>query len=304
MGGAHSHEAGLGAMSAGGRYKRHLGAAFGLTLAFFVVELVTGLATRSLALLSDAGHMLTDVLGLGMALAAITVAQRGARSQHSFGTYRLEILAALANAVLLFGVAVYVLYEAFQRFRDPPEVVAVPVLVVAVLGLVVNLVAFQLLRAGAQESLNVEGAYLEVLADALGSIGVILAALVLVITGWPYIDPLAGAGIGLFILPRTYRLGRQALRVLLQAAPPEIDLDAIRSDLAALPDVIDVHDVHVWTLTSSMEVASAHVMVTSGSDPHGVLDEARTLLLDRYGLEHATLQVEPEDHIGCEEVAW
>ena|SRR5680860_112866 len=300
----HSHAPVGVAISAGGKYKRRLAGAFGLTLAFFVVELVTGLLSNSLALLSDAGHMLTDVVGLGMALAAVAASQRASKSQHSFGAYRLEILAALANAVLLFGVAIYVLYEAAQRVMDPPDVVGLPVLVVAVLGLLVNLVAFQLLRHGAEESLNVRGAYLEVLADALGSVGVIIAAAVLVTTGWPYIDPLMGAGIGLFILPRTYRLAREALRVLVQAAPPEIEIDKVRADLAALPFVVDVHDVHVWTLTSAMEVSSAHLMIRAGADAHAVLDAARALLQDRYGLTHATLQVEPDDHTGCEELSW
>src|SRR5680860_1348899 len=255
----HSHAPVGVAISAGGKYKRRLAGAFGITLAFFVVELVTGLLSNSLALLSD-------VVGLGMALAAVAASQRASKSQHSFGAYRLEILAALANAVLLFGVAIYVLYEAAQRVMDPPDVVGLPVLVVAVLGLLVNLVAFQLLRHGAEESLNVRGAYLEVLADALGSVGVIIAAAVLVTTGWPYIDPLMGAGIGLFILPRTYRLAREALRVLVQAAPPEIEIDKVRADLAALPFVVDVHDVHVWTLTSAMEVSSAHLMIRAGAD--------------------------------------
>ena len=304
MSAGHSHGPSVASLSAGGRYQHSLASAFALTLAFFVVELVTGWITNSLALLSDAGHMLTDVVGLGMALAAVTVAQRASGSQHSFGTYRLEILAALGNAVLLFGVAGWVLYEAVQRFRDPPEVVGIPVLVVATLGLLVNLVAFLLLRRGAEESINVRGAYLEVLADALGSVGVIIAAAVLVTTGWPYIDPIAAAGIGLFILPRTYRLAAEALRVLLQVAPPEIDLDDVRADLRALPSVVDVHDVHVWTLTSAMEVASAHLMIAADADAHRVLDDARTLLEGRYGLEHATLQVEPEDHTGCAELTW
>ncbi|HEY9555172.1 MAG TPA: cation diffusion facilitator family transporter [Acidimicrobiales bacterium] len=306
MSGDHNH--GAGAMRAGARHQKRLAVAFGLIGTFFVVEAVGGVLTNSLALLSDAGHMLTDVIGLGMALAAIQLANRHARredaGQHTFGMYRLEILAAFVNALLLFGVAIYVLVEAVNRLRGDPEVLGLPMLVVAVLGLIVNLVAFAMLRQGAKESLNVEGAYLEVLADTLGSVGVIIAAILLEVFGWAWIDPVVGAGIGLWILPRTWRLGGQAVRILLQAAPPGTDLGAIRADLVNLPGVVDVHDLHVWTLTSEMENASAHLVVGEGADTHGVLDQAREVLQDRYRIAHATLQVEPADHRGCDELAW
>jgi cobalt-zinc-cadmium efflux system protein len=279
--------------------------AFVLTLGFLLVEFVAGLLTNSLALLSDAGHMLTDVAGLGMALAAISLASRGRGDpRRTFGLYRVEILAALANALLLFGVAAYVLYEAVGRLRAPEPVLAVPMLIVAVVGLGVNAAAFVLLRAGAQESLNVQAAYLEVLGDALGSIGVILAAVVVHFTGWTRADAVVGAAIGLFILPRTWRLASQALRILVQAAPPDINLDAIRADLMALPGVTDVHDLHVWTLTSDMEVASAHLRVRDGIDTRSVLTSAAQLLRERHRVGHATLQVEPSDHQGCDELTW
>jgi len=303
--GVSGHGSAAEALSGGGRYRSRLAISFAIIATFFVVEAVGGLVTNSLALLSDAGHMLSDVIGLGMALAAIQAARRsGKGAQRSFGLYRLEILAALANAVLLFGVALYVLYEAVQRFRDPPEVLGVPLLVVATLGLLANLVVFGLLHQGSKESLNVEGAYLEVLADTIGSVGVIIAAIVLATTGWPYVDPIVGAGIGLFILPRTWRLGREAVRILIQAAPAGISLDQVRDELAALDGVVDVHDLHVWTLTSSMEVASAHLMTSGDADSHRVLDQARELLSDRYHVQHATLQVEPDTHQGCEETTW
>lgn len=302
MSGGHRHSVPL---SASGRHRGRLATGFVLIGAFFVVELVAGLLTGSLALLSDAGHMLTDVVGLGMALAAIQVAIAGrAHPQRSFGLYRLEILAALANAVLLLGVAGYVIIEALRRLAAPPEVLGGPMLVVAVAGLGVNLAVFWLLRAGARDSLNMQGAYLEVLADALGSVGVITAALLLLVTGWPYADPLFAAGIGLFIVPRALRLGREALRILVQAAPGHISVDEVHTDLRALPGVVDVHDVHVWTLTSDMDVASAHLMVSTDADSHGVLDQARDLLVERYQVLHATLQVEPETHEGCEELSW
>ena len=290
---------------AGTRYKGRLLAALAVLGVVTVVEVVAGFATRSLALLSDGGHMLTDVGGLGMALAAIHVADRSSRRRgRTFGLYRLEILAALANAVLLFAVAIYVVVEAVRRWRDPADVLAGPMLAVAVLGLAANLVAFGLLRHGSKDSLNVQGAYLEVLSDLLGSVGVIAAAVVLQVTGWDWVDPAVGVAIGLFILPRTWRLGVQALRILVQAAPLGTDLAAIEADLQAFDGVVDVHDLHVWTLTSQMDVASVHLMVRDGTDSHGVLDRARDLLRDGHGIGHATLQVEPDTHEGCDELAW
>jgi cobalt-zinc-cadmium efflux system protein len=298
---AHSH----GSVRAGERHKGRLAVAFVLLATFMVVEVVGGLLSDSLALLSDAGHMLTDVLGLGMALAAIQLASRGTERGHqTFGLYRLEILAALANAVLLFGVAVYVVIQAVGRFDEPPEVRTGLLLVVAGLGLLANLVAFALLRDGAKESLNLQGAYLEVLSDTVGSVAVIVGGIVIEVTGWRWVDPAVGVAIGLWILPRTWRLGAHAVRILVQAAPPGVDLGALQADLAAVHGVVDVHDLHVWTLTSEMDVASAHLMVAVGTDAHGVLDQARLVLRDRYRIDHATLQVEPDDHEGCAEVAW
>lgn len=301
MGAGHDH----GHARAGARHAGRLWWALGVTAGVLVLEAVAAAATGSLALLSDAGHVLTDLLGLGMALAAIHLANRGtSRSNRSFGLYRLEILAALANAVLLFGVAAYVLAEAISRIGDAPEIPSGAVLVVAIVGLAANVVAFLLLRPGAAESVNVQGAYLEVLADAIGSVGVIVGAALIAVTGWTWVDPVIGAALALWILPRTWRLAASTLRILLQAAPAGIDLDRLRADLAALPHVVDVHDVHVWTLTSDMDVASAHLMVADESGSHAVLDQARVLLAERYGVAHATLQVEPADHTGCDEIAW
>ena len=301
----HSHGHSHGSVSAGARHRGRLSAAFAVLLVFMVAEVLGGIATRSLALLSDAGHMLTDVIGIGMALAAIHLAGRGSqRSHRTFGWYRLEILAALANALLLLGVAGYVLVEAVRRFREPADVLGVPMLLIAIAGLVANLVAFGLLREGAKESLNVQGAYLEVLADTVGSVAVIAGAIVLELTGWTWVDPAIGIAIGVWIVPRTLRLAGQALRILVQAAPPGTDVDALRADLAALDGVVDVHDLHVWTLTSDMDVASAHLMVGTTTDQHSILDRARDVLRDRYGIGHATLQIEPEDHVGCDEVGW
>lgn len=208
------------------------------------------------------------------------------------------------NALLLFAVAIWVLVEAVRRLRTEPEVFGVPTLIVAVLGLLVNLVAFALLRAGAEESVNVEGAYLEVLADTMGSVGVIVAALLLEVFGWTWADPVVAALIGIWILPRTWRLGRRAVHILLQAAPDRIDLRRLEHDLCAIDDVLAVHDLHVWTLTSEMDAASAHLVVPAGTDHHGVLDQARSLLATRYRVEHGTFQIEPSDHRGCSDVTW
>lgn len=291
--------------SGGRRHLRPLAFSFGLVLSFMVIEAIAGVLTGSLALISDAGHMATDALGLGMALAAIVVADRATTvGGRTYGLYRLEILAALANAALLFAVAGYVLYESIQRFQDPPEVKTTPMLVVAVGGLVVNLVAWRLLRTGAEESLNVKGAYFEVIADLAGSVGVIVAALVMILTGWPYADPVFAALIGVFILPRAWALGSQALRILTQVAPRGLDLDEVHADLMGVAGVVDVHDLHVWTLTSEMDVATVHLMTTTDTDPHPVLDKARELLRSKHQISHATLQVEPEDHRGCSEVSW
>jgi cobalt-zinc-cadmium efflux system protein len=299
------HDHGRVDVRAGARHAGRLWWSFGLVSGFLVVQVVVGLAANSLALLSDAGHMATDALGLGMALAAIAAANGATKAQHrTFGLYRLEILAALANAVLLFGVAGYVLFEAVRRLDDQPDVSSVPVLVVGIIGLVVNLVAFALLRHGATESLNVRGAYFEVVADTMGSVGVIVAAAMMWVTGWGWVDPVIGAGIGLFILPRAWRLGRDAVRILVQAAPEGVDLPAIRAALTSIDGVADVHDLHVWTLTSEMEVLTAHLGTADGTNSQSVLQQAQRLLADRFHLSHATLQVETAGNHDCDEMTW
>ncbi len=308
MTGEHQHGPTLA--RAGERHRGPLLISFVMIGGFFIVEVITGFLTGSLALLSDAGHMLTDVIGLGMALAAIHLASRFSLGDdrpddgHTFGVYRLEILAAFVNALLLFAVAIWVMIEAVRRLFDEPEVIGAPMLVVASLGLVVNLIAFALLREGSRESLNVEGAYLEVLADTVASVGVIIAAVLVESLGWNWADPAMAVLIGLWILPRTWGLGRRAVRVLLQAAPEHIDLRALADDLAHIDGVSDVHDLHVWTLTSEMEAASAHLVVSSGADQHAVLDRARELLSTTYRIDHGTFQVEPDSHNGCDNVAW
>lgn len=306
MGHGHGHGHAAAPASASGRYLRALLISLVIGAGFMVLEFVVGLATGSLALVSDAAHMFTDVLGVGMALVAIMLARRsGPTPSRTFGMYRAEVLAALANAVLLFGVAGYVVVEAIGRITDPPEVPGLPVLLAATAGLVANVVSFFLLRSGAQESINVRGAYLEVLADLIGSVGVLVSGAITLTTGWRYADPIIGVAIGLFVLPRTWTLARRALRILFQHAPAGVDVSQISTELSALPGVADVHDLHVWTLTSGMEVASAHLTVTGEAEQSAVLTGAQDLLAKRYSIEHATLQVEaPQSARRCTELSW
>jgi cobalt-zinc-cadmium efflux system protein len=302
---AHDHDHHDALKRTAARSVGRLWIAFALTAVFVVVEAITAFVSGSLALLSDAAHMLTDGVAIGLALGAITVANRAkSEGARTFGLFRLEILASLLNALLLFAVAGYVLVEAVIRLVDGDTAVEAGVmLVVAVAGLLVNVIVFGLLRTGARDSLAVRGAYTDAMADAAGSIGVILAAVVIEVTGWTPIDAIVAAAIGLWIVPRAWQLASSALRVLLQVAPVHVDLDAIKAELLAVPGVVDVHDLHVWTLTSEMDVASAHVMIGTDVDAHGVLDRARVLLLD-HDIAHATIQVEPDDHEGCTELKW
>ncbi|HEX7098098.1 MAG TPA: cation diffusion facilitator family transporter [Acidimicrobiia bacterium] len=283
---------------------RRLAWAFGLVATVMVVEAIAAVLTRSLALLSDAGHMVTDAVGLGIALAAALAAARVRAGRHrTYGLYRLEILAALGNAVVLLGVAGYVLYEAIQRMSQPAEVAWQPMLIVGSIGLAANVASWAILRQGAETSLNVEAAMMEVLADLWGSVGVIGAAVVLATTGWPYADAVVGVAIGIFILPRGWRLAARAIRVLVQAAPPHVDLQRLRTDLEGIPGVVDVHDLHVWTLTSDMDVASVHLMINDDCEPHPVLDRAQQIMKAGHGIGHATLQVEPRSHVSCRDVS-
>ncbi|UOX88782.1 cation diffusion facilitator family transporter [Amycolatopsis sp. FBCC-B4732] len=306
MGQGHGHGHAIAPASASGRYVRSLTIALAIGAGFMVLEFVVGFATGSLALISDAAHMFTDVLGVGMALAAIILARRsGPTVSRTFGLYRAEVLAALGNAILLFGVAGYVLVEAFGRISDPPAVPGLPVLLAAAAGLVANIVSFSVLRSGAKESLNVRGAYLEVVADLIGSVGVLISGALTLLTGWRYADPIIGVAIGLFVLPRTWVLARRALRILFQHAPQGVDVGAINAELSALPGVADVHDLHIWTLTSGMEVASAHLTLAPPARQSDVLTEAQNLLASRYAIEHATLQVEaPQCARRCQELSW
>ena len=275
--------------------RRALWVVFGLTFTYFLVEVVGGLVTNSLALLADAAHMLTDVGGLGLALFAAWMSQKPATPRRTYGYYRIEILAALANAVVLFLMAFFILYEAYRRFQEPPEVASLPMLAVAAVGLVVNLVGIAMLRKASDESLNMKGAYLEVVGDLLGSVGVLVAGVVMLTTGWYYADPLFGVGIGLFILPRTWGLMRQAVDVLLEATPAHINLAEVEKALLAVEGVASAHDLHVWTITSGIDAMSGHVVLADGVAPEAaerVAERAAAAVKEKFNVVHSTIQVE------------
>ena len=274
---------------------------FFLTLGVLVVEFVGALASNSLALFADAGHMLTDVVGIGLALGAIWIAERPPDRSRTFGYLRLEILAAVVNAVLLFSVALFVLYEAWRRLSQPPEIATGLMLAVAIVGLAANGISFWLLREPQAASLNMRGAYLEVLGDLAGSTAVIVAAIVIATTGWIQADSVASVAIALLILPRTYGLLREAVDVLLEATPKGVDMSQVRAHILEAPGVDDVHDLHAWTITSGLNVVSAHVVLDPGADAPAVLDHLCTCLADIFDIEHSTFQLESSDRRRLEE---
>ena len=275
-----------------GQNRRRLTLVLGFTSLYLVVEVIAGLLTRSLALLADAGHMLTDVAGLALALVAMRFAERPATPKRTYGFYRVEILAALANAVVLIGISVFVLVEALDRFRNPPAVASLPMLLVATVGLLVNLAGVAILRGRSGESLNLKGAYFEVLSDALTSVGVIAAGVVMLTTGWYYADPILSVVIGLFILPRTWKLMSEAVGILLEGTPSTVNLVAVREALLAVPGVAGVHDLHVWTLTSGINALSVHVVLGDAAEHDPVLESIRRRLAAAFEIHHATVQVE------------
>ncbi|MEW1647472.1 cation diffusion facilitator family transporter [Streptomyces sp. NPDC091219] len=303
MGAGHDHGHAHGAPGTGtaaAAYRGRLRVALGITITVMVVEVVGGLLADSLALIADAAHMATDALGLGMALLAIHFANRPASGNRTFGYARAEILAALANCLLLLGVGGYVLYEAVQRFVTPADTEGGLTVVFGLIGLVANMISLTLLVRGQKESLNVRGAFLEVAADTLGSLAVIVSAVVILTTGWQAADPVASLVIGLMIVPRTLKLLRETLDVLLESAPKDVDMQEVRAHLLALDGVEDVHDLHAWTITSGMPVLSAHVVVRSdvlnaiGNEK--MLHELQGCLGDHFDVEHCTFQLEPRGH--------
>ncbi len=294
MDAGHSNAAAAPSGTAAGRHKSRLVAALSLTTTFMAIEVLGGLWTGSLALLADAAHMLTDAGGLILALVAIRFAERPATPERTFGYVRLEVLSALTNAVVLLLLTVYILYEAYQRFLDPPEILGAPMLAVAAVGLAVNLISMKLLSTGSSESLNLKGAYFEVLSDMLGSLGVIVAAVIVVLTGWTMADPIIGAGIGLFIVPRTWILLKQAVHILMEGTPPEVDVKLLERRLLDIPGVTAVHDVHVWTITSGLDAMSCHIVVADMARARETLLNAKEAMKAAFSLSHMTIQIEDQ----------
>src|ERR1700757_3558829 len=290
MGAGHSHTP---AEADSSRMIPRMIIAAAILAAFFVVELTTSLLINSIALLADAGHMLTDVVAVFMGLTAVILAQRGSSSPaRTYGWHRAEVFTAVANAALLIGVAVFILYEAIERLKEPLSVPGVPMIAVALAGLAANFVVAMLLRSHSEGSLAVKGAYMEVVADTVGSLGVLIAGVVTVTTHWPYADVVVAVLVALWVLPRAIALARAALRILSESSPSHIDVEELRSALCAVDGVTEVHDLHVWTLVPGKDMVTAHLTTTRNSA--SVLDDARAVLTAR-GLDHATVQVEPPD---------
>jgi cation diffusion facilitator family transporter len=304
MGHGHAHGDAHGPATAAGPQRRRLAVVLALTVAVLVTEVVGAVLSGSLALLADAGHMATDAAGIAIALGAVTLAQRAPRGRRTFGWQRVEILAAVANGLLLLGVAGYVLVEAARRIGNPQEVGSGLMLGIAVVGLLVNLAGLAVLHRGRGRSLVVSGAYLEVAADALGSVAVIVAAVVIRTTGWTAADTVASLVIGFLVVPRAWHLLREALDVLLEAAPRGVDMDEVRAHILGVDGVLGVHDLHAWTITSGSPVLSAHVVVTDDAlaAGHGgrVLDALCACLGAHFDVEHCTFQLEAEAHAGHE----
>jgi cobalt-zinc-cadmium efflux system protein len=284
MGAEHDHTA--------GKSERSLWIALGLTSSILIAETIGGIVTGSLALISDAAHMLTDAAALAIALAAIRIGKRPADGKRSFGYYRFEILAAAFNAMMLFGVAMYILYEAYHRLGNPPEIQSTSMLWFAAVGLVANLISMKILTGGKDDSLNVKGAYLEVWSDLLGSIGVIAGAIIIKFTGWAWVDSAVAVAIGMWVLPRTWVLLKSSVNILLEGVPEDVDMIALQSVLKSVPGVISLHDLHVWSISSGKTSLTVHVVHAPEINPAMVPEAMRTLLKEKFGITHVTIQCE------------
>ena len=270
-----------------------------LTTTFLIIEFIAGLITQSLALLSDAAHMFTDAAALAIALAAIKIAKRPADNKRTFGYQRFEILAALFNASMLFFVAMYILYEAYQRFTQPPEIQSLGMLIVASIGLIINLISMKILMSSATESLNMKGAYLEVLSDALGSVGVIIGAVIIYYTNWYWVDTIIAVAIGFWVLPRTWILLRQSINILLEGVPEEIDIEKLRHDLLALDGVESIHQLKVWAITSKNIHLTVHLFAPN-IDRNQLHRTAIEMLSHEHGIAEVTLQIEDDAEMNCQ----
>ncbi|WBV58949.1 cation diffusion facilitator family transporter [Chryseobacterium daecheongense] len=283
-------------VSAASKHKKNLLIVLSFSGAYLIAEVIGGILTNSLALLADAAHMLTDVVGLLLAFIAIKIGERKADSKKTFGYYRTEILAAVINAVVLLGISVYVLFEAYQRFKSPPEVQSKSMLIVAGIGLLVNIAGMLILRKDSEASLNMKGAYFEVLSDMLTSVGVMIAGVIMLTTNWYYADPLISAAIGLLIFPRTWRLLKEAVNVLLESTPEDVDIDLLRKSLEQVPGVKSVHDLHVWSLTSGVNAMSSHIVKDDTITQNQLLEKLTEETTSRFTISHTTFQIEEESY--------
>lgn len=283
-------------LSASAKHKKNLLIVLCLSGTYMIAEVVGGITTKSLALLADAAHMLTDVVGLFLAFIAIKIGERKATSQKTFGYYRTEILAAVINAVVLLGISIYVLFEAYQRFQSPPEVQSTPMLIVAGIGLIVNIIGIMIIRKDSNTSLNMKGAYFEVLSDGLTSIGVMIAGVIMLTTGWYYADPLISAAIGLLIFPRTWKLLKEAVNVLLEGTPKDVNIEDLRKSLESIKGVKKLHDLHVWSLTSGVNAMSSHVITEHSEDTNILLKTLSDKATTDFKISHTTFQIETEGH--------
>ncbi|MFZ4930792.1 cation diffusion facilitator family transporter [Chryseobacterium sp. Mn2064] len=284
------------APSAASQRKKSLLIVLALSGIYLIAEVIGGIITNSLALLADAAHMLTDVVGLLLAFIAIKIGEKKADPSRTYGYYRTEILAAVVNAVVLLGISVYVLFEAYQRFQNPPEVQSKSMLIVAGIGLVVNIIGMMILRKDSEGSLNMKGAYFEVLSDMLTSVGVMIAGVIMLTSGWYYADPLISAAIGLLIFPRTWRLLKEAINVLLEGTPNDIDIHELRKVLEQTQGVSNVHDLHVWSLTSSVNAMSVHIVKNKDVSQNQLLKTLTETTVNNFKISHTTFQIEEEGY--------
>ena len=280
--------------SAGNKHNKSLKIVFTITLIYFIIEVIVGFMSNSLALLSDAAHMLTDVAGQALALFAIWMASKPRNSKKTYGYLRTEIFSALINAIVLIFISGYILYEAWQRFQDPPKVAGFSMLIVASIGLIINLISMKILKSGSEESINIKGAFLEVVADMLSSIAVIIAGIIILSTGWLLIDPIISALIGLFILPRTFGLLKESVDILLEGVPKDVNYDAVEKYISKNPGVDSIHDLHIWSLTSGVNALSGHIIMkpeTTITEMNDIIFEIKKGLNSSYKISHTTLEV-------------
>jgi cobalt-zinc-cadmium efflux system protein len=283
--------------SAGAKHNKSLKIVFAITASYLIIEVIVGFMSNSLALLSDAAHMLTDVGGQALALFAIWMSSKPRNNRKTYGYYRTEIFSALINALVLIFISGYILYEAWQRFKEPPAVAGIPMLIVAVCGLIINLVAMKILKAGSTESINIKGAFLEVVSDMLSSVAVIIAGIIILATGWLYIDPIMSALIGLFILPRTYNLLKESVDILLEGVPKDVDYAAVEKFIAEKPGVLSVHDLHIWTLTSGINALSGHIVMNAETNLLAISEVTSSIkneLVTTFKITHTTIEVHIE----------